>query len=140
MSSELQEIHISEALMQAIMGEYVQELRTRKRPQYSQTAEKLLESWENDPDFYPQVRQAISEAIIFSTLACSASNFEDFEREASNLAPIEDATLSALRRDIFVSGVRCAIETIGFEAAQQLKTSDRVAFFERVTKSAEAEE
>jgi hypothetical protein len=140
MSSELQEIQISEPLMQAIMGEYMQDLRNRKKPHHAQTADRLLELWENDPVFYPLVRQAISEAVVFSTLACSASNFEDFEREASNLTPIEDPMLSALRHDIFVSGVRCAIESIGFEAAAQLKTSDRVAFFEKITKSQDTED
>jgi len=111
----------------------MQELRKRKPPESKALADKLQALWEEDPSFYPLARQAISEAVVFSTLVCSLLNQSDFEREVADVKPIEDPILSRLRNDVFLSGVRCAVESIGFEAAAQLRTTDRVDHFQKIT-------
>lgn len=129
MSSELQDIEISEPLLQSIMGDYIDELRKKKPLR----AELIESKWFGDISFYNQARQALSEAVILSTLACTATHTEDFENEMSNFHHIEDEIISCVRHDIFIAGVRCAVETIGFEQAQKMKVNERVALFERAT-------
>lgn len=143
MTSELNHIEISEPILQTVVGGYIDELRhgrtagavksAASRQASLEEAETFEKRWMGDPDFYEQARQAVAEAIVFSTLACSVELFDDFDRQAENLRPLEDPVLSHMRQRVFDTGIRCAVESIGHAAAQQLGVSERVARFEAAT-------
>ena len=125
MISELRNVNVSEPLLQSIMHEYIDKLRSRK----STDAERLQIRWETDRGFYANACKALSEAIVFSTLAGAASKKEDFLREAKNLAPIDDSMISMLRSDVFKAGVDCVVETIGEDVAKVMNVAERVEIF-----------
>ena len=137
MSPNTKNIQISEPLLQAIMHEYIEKMRKRKST--AAEAERLRVRWETQTDFYEAACRALCQAIVFSTLAGTASSDDDFERESDALGPIDDPEVSALRRDVFKAGIRCAVESIGPEMAKELNIAERVQIFERLTEAPPAD-
>lgn len=133
MSSDTKNIQISEPLLQAIMHEYIEKMRKLKST--AADAERLRVRWETQTDFYEDACRALCQAIVFSTLAGTASTSDDFERESQALSPIDDPVVSSLRSDVFRAGIRCAVESIGPKMAKEINISERVQIFDRLTEA-----
>ena len=132
MSANLGPIELSEPMLQCLLAEYLQEIG-KAAPE---KAGRLSERLQSDLAAYRGALQALTEAVVFSTLACVVEDFDDFAREADALRWLHDEDLQRMRQTVFMEGMRTGVESIGFDLANQMKLSERVEFFNRAVQAA----
>lgn len=104
--------------MQAILGAYFEAATDVDKEFKAEMKKRIVE----ENEFSAEAYRAVNDAIIFSTLATTLVDNEDFREAVINAYPIENKFLGKMRIDLFLEAVETIEEAIPpgeLEAANQ---------------------
>lgn len=122
---QVHDVELSEPMLQCLLSEYLEDLAKSSRQKSMEFGERL----KDDLATYRAALSAITEAVVYSTIACTAEDIADFSREVEAIRPLVDQDIQAMRQKIFMEGMRSGVDSVGMELATKLKLSDRVELF-----------
>lgn len=98
---------VPEHCIQGVMGEWLQQLSEKNQAQAESIRLRVLE----DGEFRSKAVDAISDGIVFSTLAVTLLENNDFDEALSGLELTGEPIIDGLRLSIFDQSIDAALET-----------------------------
>lgn len=121
----LEQTALSEPLIQSVIDGYLAE-QAKRAPTEAMALRARLS---DDSRAYEMARDAVSQAVLLSTVAAIADNDGDYAESLGPVCQIDDPDIQRLRSYVFDQGIRTSIESMGAEQAMKMKLGERAEAF-----------